>query len=87
MSKRPRKPSAAASTPSLSLASVTTAPVTNKATVGDEDSPVWLGAPATNDTSTLNAPLANGASVTINFLLGIQQSGSFRFYVIVETLP
>ena len=36
---------------------------------------------------TLNAPLANGASVDVQFLLGIQTTGTFRFFVNVEALP
>ena len=36
---------------------------------------------------TLGTPLANGASVDIRFLLGIQQTGQFKFFVNVETLP
>lgn len=38
-------------------------------------------------TVTLATPLANGASVNLQFLLGIQQTGSFKFYVNVEGLP
>lgn len=38
-------------------------------------------------TVTLATPLANGASVDVRFLLGIQQTGSFKFYFNVETLP
>jgi hypothetical protein len=38
-------------------------------------------------TITLGTPLANGASVNVNFLLGIQQTGTFRFLIIVEALP
>jgi hypothetical protein len=36
---------------------------------------------------TLGSPLANGDSVPVNFLLGIQQTGTFRFLIIVEALP
>jgi hypothetical protein len=36
---------------------------------------------------TLNAPLANGASINVNFLCGVQASGSFRFFINVEALP
>ncbi len=36
---------------------------------------------------TLGTPLANGASVDIRFLLGIQQTGQFKFYVNIEALP
>ena len=38
-------------------------------------------------TVTLGTPLANGASIDIRFLLGIQQTGNFRFYLNVEALP
>jgi hypothetical protein len=34
---------------------------------------------------TLAAPLADGASVNVQFLLGIQQTGSLKFLVIAET--
>ena len=38
-------------------------------------------------TITLATPLANGASIDVRFLLGIQQTGSFKFYVNFEALP
>ena len=38
-------------------------------------------------TVTLGTPLANGASVDLRFLLGIQQTGSFKFFINVEALP
>ena len=38
-------------------------------------------------TVTLATPLANGASIDLRFLLGIQQTGSFKFFVNVEALP
>ena len=38
-------------------------------------------------TVTLATPLANGASLDVRFLLGIQQTGSFKIYVNVEALP
>lgn len=38
-------------------------------------------------TVTLGTPLANGASINVRFLLGVQQPGSFRFLIIVEALP
>jgi Lamin Tail Domain len=38
-------------------------------------------------TVTLGTPLANGASINLQFLLGIQQTGNFRFYVNIEALP
>jgi hypothetical protein len=38
-------------------------------------------------TITLGTPLANGASINVRFLLGIQQTGNFKFYLNVEALP
>jgi len=38
-------------------------------------------------TVTLATPIANGASIDVRFLLGIQQTGSFKFYINVEALP
>ncbi len=38
-------------------------------------------------TVTLGTPLANGASINLQFLLGIQQTGSFKVYVNIEALP
>lgn len=36
---------------------------------------------------TLATPIANGASVDVRFLLGIQQTGTFKIYVNIEALP
>jgi len=41
----------------------------------------------TAGTVTLGTPLANGASINLLFLFGIQQTGSFKVYVNVEALP
>ncbi|MEP6569210.1 MAG: lamin tail domain-containing protein [Acidobacteriota bacterium] len=38
-------------------------------------------------TITLGTPLANGASIDVQFLLGLQQTGNFRIYVNLEALP
>src|SRR5262245_2718429 len=38
-------------------------------------------------TITLGTPLANGASIDVRFLLGIQQTGSYKFYLNIEALP
>lgn len=38
-------------------------------------------------TVTLATPLANGATLDLRFLLGIQQTGNFKFYINVEALP
>jgi len=39
------------------------------------------------DTITLGTPLANGASIDLRFLFGIQQTGSYKIAVIAEGLP
>ena len=41
----------------------------------------------TTGTITLGTPLANGSSINLQVLLGVQQTGLFRFLVIVEALP
>jgi len=38
-------------------------------------------------TVTLATPLANGASIDVRFLLGVQLTGVFKFYVNAELLP
>jgi hypothetical protein len=38
-------------------------------------------------TVTLVTPLPNGATLDLRFLLGIQDTGSFKFYINVEALP
>ena len=38
-------------------------------------------------TVTLATPLAAGASVNLQFLLGVEQRGNFRFFVNIEALP
>ncbi|HEX7314448.1 MAG TPA: hypothetical protein VF297_11020 [Pyrinomonadaceae bacterium] len=39
------------------------------------------------DTVTLATPIPNGSSVNVQFLLGIQQTGTFKFFVNIEVLP
>jgi len=46
-----------------------------------------LNSTASATTVTLASPLAPGASVNVQFLLGVQQGGSFRFLLNVEALP
>jgi hypothetical protein len=41
----------------------------------------------TTGTITLGTPLAPGASVNLQFLLGVQTTGSFKFFFNVEALP
>jgi len=36
---------------------------------------------------TLNAPLANGTSINVQFLTGVQQAGRYRFFIQIEALP
>jgi hypothetical protein len=38
-------------------------------------------------TVTLLTPLATGASVNVRFLLGLQQTGNFKFVITIEALP
>ena len=38
------------------------------------------------DTVTLSTPLAPGDSINVHFLLGLQQTGSFKFFINVELL-
>ena len=38
-------------------------------------------------TVALATPVANGGSINVQFLLGIQQTGRYRFYINVEVLP
>jgi hypothetical protein len=40
-----------------------------------------------SDTIPLAAPLANGESINVQFLFGIQKTGKYRFYINVEALP
>jgi len=41
----------------------------------------------TSGTITTDAPLAPGQSILINFKLGVEKTGLFRFYIIIEALP
>ena len=36
---------------------------------------------------TLATPIANGDSIDLRFLMGIQQTGSFKFFMNIEALP
>ncbi|MDQ1592117.1 MAG: uncharacterized protein QOG71_2744 [Pyrinomonadaceae bacterium] len=42
---------------------------------------------AFNSTLSLATPLAAGASINVQFLLGVEQNGAFRFFINVEALP
>ena len=41
----------------------------------------------TAGTITLGTPLAPGASINLQFVLGVQQTGSFKFFFNIEALP
>jgi hypothetical protein len=60
---------------------VATAPSTGQPNGGGFNSSMAAG------TVTLGTPLANGASINLQFLFGLQATGSFRVYVNVEALP
>ena len=36
---------------------------------------------------TTGTPLAHGASLNVQFVLGIEATGTFRFYIVIEALP
>lgn len=38
-------------------------------------------------TITTGTPLADGASLNVQFVLGIETTGTYRFYIIIEALP
>jgi hypothetical protein len=40
-----------------------------------------------NSTLTLPTPLPANSSINVNFLLGVQQTGRFRFFINIEALP
>jgi hypothetical protein len=44
-------------------------------------------APELSDDIPLAAPLADGESVNVQFVFGIEKSGTYRFYINVEALP
>jgi hypothetical protein len=55
-----------------------------------ETPPAQANGGGVNSTLSLTLPgggLANGSSIDVNFLLGIQQTGTFRFLIIIEALP
>jgi hypothetical protein len=54
-----------------------------------ETPPAQANGGGKNSTFTVNlgTPLAAGASVNVQFLLGVQQTGSFKFFFNIEALP
>jgi subtilisin-like proprotein convertase family protein len=55
----------------------------------DDGQPLGGGFNSTLSAGTVNLsnPLTPGSSINVNFLLGVQQTGHFRFFVNVEALP
>jgi hypothetical protein len=35
----------------------------------------------------LGTPIANGGSIDVHFLMGIQQTGNFKLYLNIEIVP
>src|SRR5262249_49600347 len=74
----------------LSTGTPSTAPctVTAQATVIEEP-PAQAAGGGYNSTVMVAIPggLANNASIDVNFTLGVMQTGTFRFRIIVEALP
>jgi hypothetical protein len=54
-----------------------------------ETPPAQANGGGNNSTFTVNlgTPLAAGASINVQFLLGVQQTGSFKFFFNIEALP
>src|SRR4051812_6150869 len=55
-----------------------------------EQPPTQVVGGGINSTLSVALPgpgLANGGSIDVNFTLGVQQTGTFRFLIIVEALP
>jgi len=58
-----------------------------ESTVGQQPNGGGFNSSLSADVITLATPLANGASIDVRFLLGVQQTGSFKFFVTIEALP
>ncbi len=76
--------------------SVTLAPAVEEAVAAPVASPApspkkfgkrKVDTPVQTDFVPLAAPLDNGQSINVQFLLGIEKTGRYRFYVIIEALP
>jgi len=61
--------------------------VTVLGTILEEPPTQPLGGGYNTSTVTLPTPLAPGASLNLQFLLGVQSTGSFKFFFNVEALP
>jgi hypothetical protein len=65
----------------------TTLEVDNTAPSTGQPNGGGFGSTLSSGTVTLGTPLANGASIDVRFLMGLQQTGNFRIYVNIEALP
>jgi hypothetical protein len=81
----PSQPNGGGFNSSLSVTSVTTAPIPT----GTKPRAIMVKVPASvkEGSFDLMAPLPAGSSINVQFLLGIQQTGTFKFYINVEALP
>jgi hypothetical protein len=76
------------SAPSISIP-VTSIGVTTLDALMVDQPPVQSSGGGLNTTVTVTLPgggLPAGATVNVQFILGVQQGGAFRFYVLVEAL-
>jgi len=46
-----------------------------------------LNSSLSSGTITVSDPLLHGSSIDVQFLLGVRQAGTFRFFIIIEALP
>ena len=76
------QPSGGGLNSSLSLSTITTAP-SGKKNRGTSRTAIVRP----DGTVELDAPLPNGSTINVRFLLGVQQTGTFKFFVNVEALP
>ncbi|HEX3083811.1 MAG TPA: hypothetical protein VHP99_04750, partial [Pyrinomonadaceae bacterium] len=65
----------------------TTLEVDNTAPSTGQPNGGGFGSTLSAGTVTLGTPLANGVSIDLHFLMGIQQTGTFKIYVNIEALP
>jgi hypothetical protein len=88
---RPRTSTAVVVTVDRAPCGAGTSNVTVQGTTLEQPSPQPNGggfnSSLSSGTVTLATPLANGATLDLRFLLGLQQTGLFKFYVNVEALP
>ena len=79
----PSQPNGGGFNTSMSTSSVTLAPLGK----GKRGTIRTMLQPAADGSFGLDAPLANGSSINLQFLFGIQQTGNFKLFVNVEALP